>query len=146
VARKTVLGTRSLCFATGYYQFSLAAFQPVRETKVTAHADEFETSLYLHLAPERVKMELATEDNDCMGRFVSSDSTGNYPVRFNDYWGRWTKTGVHGDPTKATAEKGKVLFEAAVSGLVQLVDELRAWPIERRADMHQHPVQSDIRW
>src|SRR5262249_55588966 len=53
VARKTVLATSSLCFATGYYQFLLQAFEPIRESKVMAHADEFETSLYLHLAPER---------------------------------------------------------------------------------------------
>ncbi len=146
VARKTVLATQSLCFATGYYLFLMEAFQKVRETKVIAHADEFETSLYLHLAPERVRMDRAVEDNDRMGKFVSSDSTGNYPVRFNDYWGRWTRTGVHGDPTKATAEKGRVLFEAAVSGLLELVDELRAWPVERRQDMHRQPVQAEVRW
>lgn len=146
IARKTVLGTQSLCFATGYYQFLLKTFESVRETRVIAHADEFETSLYLHLAPERVRMNLAVEDNDRMGQFVSSDSTGNYPVRFNDFWGRWTKTGVHGDPTKATAAKGKILFEAAVTGLIELIDELRAWPIAQRHDMHQQPVQRDIRW
>jgi creatinine amidohydrolase len=146
VARKTVLATQSLCFATGYYQFPQEAFRSVRESEITAHADEFETSLYLHLAPERVRMNLAVEDNDRMGKFVSSDSTSNYPVRFNDYWGRWTKTGVHGNPTKATAEKGKIIFEAAVSSLVRLVDELRSWPIERRQDMHQLPVQSAIHW
>ena len=146
VARRTVLETPSLCFATGYYLFLREAFEKVRETKVMAHADEFETSLYLHLAPERVKMDQAVADNDRMGQYVSSDSTGNYPVRFNDYWGRWTRTGVHGDPTKATAEKGRVLFEAAVSGLVGLVDELRAWPVEERQDMHTQPVQAGIRW
>ena len=146
VARKTVLGTHSLCFATNYFSFLMEAFQAVRESKVMAHADEFETSLYLNLAPERVQLDKAVEDNDLMGHFLSSDSTGNYPVRFNDYWGRWTKTGVHGDPTKATAAKGKILFEAAVAGLVNLVDELRSWPINKRHDMHEHPVQSDIRW
>jgi creatinine amidohydrolase len=146
IARKTVLATQSLCFATGYYQFLMEAFQPIRESAVMAHADEFETSLYLHLAPERVQMDKAVEDNDRMGHFVSSDSTGNYPVRFNDFWGRWTKTGVHGDPTKATAAKGAILFNAAVAGLVKLVDELRDWPVAKRQDMHQGPVQSDIRW
>lgn len=146
IARKTVLATNSLCFATGYFYFLLEAFEQVRESPVMAHADEFETSLYLHLAPERVRMDLAAEDNDRMGKFVSSDSTGNYPVRFNDFWGRWTRSGVHGDPTKATAEKGQVIFEAAVDGLVQLVDELRAWPIEKRQDMHRNPVQGQIRW
>jgi creatinine amidohydrolase len=146
VARKTVLATQSLCFATGYYLFHQEAFRSIRESEIMAHADEWETSLYLHLAPERVQMDLAVEGNDRMGTFLSSDSTLNFPVRFNDYWGRWTQTGVHGDPTKATAEKGKILFEAAVTGLVRLVDELRAWPIEKRQDMHQQPVQSAIRW
>jgi len=146
VARKTVLATRSLCFATSYFAFLREAFAPLRESPVVAHADEAETSLYLHLAPERVRMELAVADNDRMGQFVSSDSTGNYPVRFSDYWGRWTQTGVHGDATKASAAKGRILFEAAVEGLVELVDELRAWPIEKRQDMHQRPVQSEIRW
>lgn len=145
-ARKTVLETESLCFATTYFWFLLEAFEKIRESPVIAHADEFETSLYLHLAPERVQMDKAVEDNDRMGKYVSSDSTMNYPVRFNDYWGRWTRTGVHGDATKGTAEKGRILFEAAVSGLCELVDELRAWPIEKRADLHTHPVQSQIRW
>src|SRR5690349_13655246 len=146
VARKTVLETRSLCFATGYAAFLLKAFEPIRESAVMAHADEFETSLYLHLAPERVRMDLGVEDNDRMGKYVSSDSTSNYPVRFNDFWGRWTRTGVHGDPTKASAEKGRFLFEAAVAGLIDLVDELRAWPVEKRQDMHSQPVAAGIRW
>jgi len=146
VARKTVLETGSLCFATNYAAFLLNAFEPIRESAVMAHADEFETSLYLHLAPERVKMDLAVEDNDRMGKHLSSDSTKNYPVRFSDFWGRWTTTGVHGDPTKATAEKGRIIFEAAVTGLIELVAELRAWPIAKREDMHRGPVQADIRW
>jgi creatinine amidohydrolase len=146
VARKTVLETQSLCFATTYFGFLMEAFEKVRESKVVAHADEFETALYLHLAGDRVQMDRAVAGDDRMGQFVSSDSTSNYFVRFNDYWGRWTRTGVHGDPTVATAEKGRVIFEAAVDGLVRLVDELRAWPIEKRADMHTGPVQSQIRW
>ncbi len=146
IARKTVLETKSLCFATTYFWFLMEAFEEIRESKVIAHADEFETSLYLHLAPDRVRMDRAVEDNDRIGEFVSSDSTMNYFVRFNDFWGRWTRTGVHGDPTKATAEKGRIIFEAAVSGLLKLVDELRAWPIEERQDMHRSPVQSEIRW
>jgi creatinine amidohydrolase/Fe(II)-dependent formamide hydrolase-like protein len=68
------------------------------------------------------------------------------PVRFADYWGRWTKDGVHGDPTKATAEKGKLIFEATVSALVEIVEEWRAWPIADRSDQHTHGVQSQIRW
>jgi creatinine amidohydrolase len=111
-----------------------------------AHSDEFETSLYLYLAPERVQMDKAVAGSDVAGTYLSSDSTPNYPVRFNDYWGRWTKLGVHGDPTVASAEKGKVIFEAAVSSLVEVVVEWRAWPVAERSDQHTGPVQSQIRW
>ncbi len=75
---------------------------------------------------------------------MSSDSTKT--VRFNDFWGRWTKTGVHGDPTAATAEKGKVLFEAAVTGLIGVVEEFAGWPLSQRHDQHARPVQSKIQW
>src|SRR6266481_3432811 len=74
VARKTVLQTKSLCFATLYASFLLKAFEPIRESPVMAHADEFETSLYLHLAPDRVRMDLAAKGDDRVGKYVSSDS------------------------------------------------------------------------
>ena len=145
VARKTVLATNSLCAAVNYYSLGVEAFDRVKETPVVAHADEFETSLYLHLAPERVRMEKAVAGNDVVGRYMSSDSTSPY-VRFNDFWGRWTKVGVHGDPTAATAEKGKIIWEAVLSRLIELVDEFRAWPIAPRSDQHKKPVQSPIQW
>jgi len=145
IARKTVLSTRSLCFATSYFNFAIEKFMEIRESDVIAHADEFETSLYLHLAPDRVRWDLAAEGSDRVGKYLSSDSTSSY-VRFNDYWGRWTDRGVHGDPTKATVEKGEIIFEAAVEGLVDLVDELREWPVEERSDQHKLPVQSQIRF
>lgn len=145
VARKTTLQTSSLCFACGYASFLWDKFAEIRESAVAAHADEFETSLYLHLAPDRVQMDKAEKGDDRMGTYVSSDSTSRF-VRFNDYWGRWSQLGVHGDPTVASAEKGEIIFAAAVEGLVDLVDELREWPIAERADMHEQPVQNDIRW
>ena len=146
VARKTVLETESICAAVNYYSLALEAFETVRETRVMAHADEFETSLFLHLAPERVRVGKEAAGTDVTGKYVSSDSVPENPVRFNDYWGRWTAAGVHGDPTKATAEKGKIVYEAAVTRLVEFVDEWRAWPIPERSDQHEQPVQAGIRW
>jgi len=146
VARKTTLVTDSLCAAVNYYRLASEAFEQVRETSVLAHADEFETSLYLYLAPERVRMEKAVADNDVTGRNLSSDSVPQYPVRFSDYWGRWTQVGVHGDPTAATREKGRLIFESAVSRLIDVVDEWRDWPIGQRVDQHTEPIQSRISW
>jgi creatinine amidohydrolase len=146
IARKTVLATHSICTAVSYFALLGETFEKVRETAVIAHADELETSLYLYLAPDRVRVDDMVEGNDVMGEYFSSDSTANYPVRFNDFWGRWTQKGVHGDPRAATPEKGKLLFEAAVGELARVVAELRAWPIADRSDQHRGPVQSDITW
>ena len=146
VARRTVLETESLCGALGYFPLAMDAFNRVKDTPVMAHADEFETSLYLHLAPERVQMDKAGHGDDVAGKYASSDSIYSNPVRFNDYWGRWTNLGVHGDARTATAEKGKAIFEAAVNGLVEVVAEWQQWPIAERMDQHTSPVQKQIRW
>jgi creatinine amidohydrolase len=146
VARKTVLATESICTAVSYFSLAMDAFNQIKDTQIIAHSDEFETSLYLYLAPERVKMERAVAGNDVMGKYMSSDSTSNYPVRFNDFWGRWTKSGVHGDPTSATPEKGKIIFDAVISGLIGIIDELQNWNIAERSDQHTQPIQSKIHW
>jgi creatinine amidohydrolase len=145
VARKTTLETPALCCATNYFAFGTEAFATVQETPVIAHADEFETSLYLHIAPERVRTDQIVEGNDVVGKYVSSDSTSPY-VRFSDYWGRWTNKGVHGYPRSATAEKGKLIYESTVAGMVEFIDEWRAWPIPERSDQHDGTAQKQIRW
>jgi creatinine amidohydrolase len=144
VARRTTLETNSLCAAVHYINLCRDKFDVIKETPVVAHADEFETSLYLHLAPERVQMDKAGRGDDVMGTYLSSDSTG--AARFNDYWSRWTDLGVHGDATAGTAEKGQIIFEEAVTRLGELIGEWKAWPLAERRDFHVNPVQSTIRW
>jgi creatinine amidohydrolase len=145
IARQTTLQTDSLCAANHYFAMATDAFKAIKDTEVIAHADEFETSLYLYLDPQRVRMDQAGAGDDVMGKYVSSDSTSPY-VRFNDYWSRWTDLGVHGDARTATPQKGEVIFEAAVTGLLEFVDEWRAWPIGERRNFHTNPVQAGIRW
>lgn len=145
VARRTTLETNSLAAACHYFWLAVEEFKKIKDTEVIAHADEFETSLYLHLAPERVQMDKAGAADDITGKYLSSDSTLPY-ARFNDYWSRWTDLGVHGDARTATAEKGEVIFETTVTRMLELVDEWRAWPIAERRSFHEGPVQADIRW
>jgi creatinine amidohydrolase len=144
IARRTVLETPSICCAFGYYNMGREETLGLMETGVYAHADEWETSLYLAFAPERVQMDKAVADNDRVGQTMTSDSTT--AVRFNDIWGRWTKTGVHGNPTKATAEKGKRIVEIVMKHMLAWLEEFRTWPVETRQDQHRLPVQRDIRW
>jgi creatinine amidohydrolase len=144
IARQTTLETDSLCAAVHYFNLALDRFHQIKETPVIAHADEFETSLYLYLDADRVQMDKAGKDDDVMGKYLSSDSTGM--VRFNDYWSRWTDLGVHGDATVGTVEKGKIIFEETVTRMLELVAEWKAWPIAERRSFHSRPVQSQIRW
>jgi creatinine amidohydrolase/Fe(II)-dependent formamide hydrolase-like protein len=89
-------------------------------------------------------MDKAVAGQDRVGKTMSSDSMTS--VRFSDYWGRWTNTGVHGDPTKATPEKGKKILDILMKHMMAWLEEYRVWPIEKRQDMHRLPAQTDIRW
>jgi creatinine amidohydrolase/Fe(II)-dependent formamide hydrolase-like protein len=60
----------------------------------------------------------------------------NSPLKLMPWWSSFSHTGVQGDATKGTAEKGAELFEAAVSEVAAFVDELKAQPIPRRRDRH----------
>ncbi len=144
IARRTVLETKSICAACNYFHFGFESFNNIKSSRVIAHADEFETSLYLYLAEERVKMEHAVPGNDVEGKYVSSDSTKL--VRFNDYWSRWTQEGVHGDPTAASAEKGRIIWEACIEGMLEFLEEFAGWKIEERRHMHSQAPDTDIRW
>lgn len=83
------------------------------------HADEGETSMMLDIAPETVRMAKAVKDFDPRpgrrGLTRNPDGSGNYSA-----------TGIYGDPTLATKEKGKVIVEATVRETVRQVRELIA--------------------
>ena len=69
-------------------------------------------------------------------RFIWMDLMSASPVLMMDMWSRFSKSGVVGDPTLASGEKGKVVFEAVVNGLVELVREFKSYERGTRQDMH----------
>jgi creatinine amidohydrolase len=111
-----------------------------RESEISSHACELETSLYLAIDPDRVKMDKAVRDLTVpMSPHFYSDLVGGLPrpefknpVRLTEYWSTVTKNGVKGDPTKATAEKGKLILETAAEELAEVLRELKARPIRER--------------
>ena len=121
----------------------IEAIKSVRESDFPggmAHACELETSMYLHLDPSLVQMELAEKDIS----FPESDyfyfDWFDGPGSMMEYWSTLSRTGTMGDPTLATAAKGEVLFEAAVSELVMVVDQMGTREIRRRVDHHSSPA------
>ena len=103
-----------------------------------SHACELETSVYLYLDGGRVQMDKARkETNQPASEFIWNDLTDPGPIRMMDYWTRFSKSGVNGDPTLATAEKGKVIFEAVVGNFVKFAREFRERPMGERVDYHE---------
>lgn len=99
---------------------------PAGELGMGVHGGTDETSIMLHLAPELVDMTLAE-------RRVPEHLADNRYVRFG---GRvafsWMSNDFHddgyiGDPTPATAELGKQLFDGAVRGLSEALGEIAAF-------------------
>jgi len=107
-----------------------------------SHACEAETSLYLAIRPELVYMERAAKEigfppskyfwYDLMGGTASGYSS----VLMAPHWSTVTQTGVMGDPTKATKEKGERILKAASEGLVDVIRELGKREIRARIDHH----------
>ena len=73
------------------------------ETAGDSHAGEIETSVALTLFPDLVRTPLPLADFHRM--------TDGQPTTLS-------QSGVHGDPQKATPEKGKLIVQAAVKGVL----------------------------
>jgi len=103
-----------------------------------AHGGELETSVYLHLAPDKVQMDKAVRDIGMPeSEFIWMDLMNASPVRVMDEWTRFSKSGTYGDPTIASAEKGEPIFEAVVEAFVRLVREFKNRPRGERTDYHK---------
>jgi creatinine amidohydrolase len=107
----------------------------------TSHAGEYETSLYLALKPDLVDMSKAVDERSPLPPSFKTDLlAGGHPegsdARLIPYWSSQTASGVMGDATKASKEKGEKFLEAATEGLLELVRELRGTPVPPRRDQH----------
>jgi creatinine amidohydrolase len=101
---------------------------PPDELGMGIHGGTDETSIMLHLAPHTVDMSLAS-------RNVPEWLAGNRYVRFGGPVGfGWLSDdfgpdGHIGDPTVATVERGKVLFDGAVDAFCAALAEVRAFDL-----------------
>ncbi len=143
IARLTVVKTDVLAAAINYWAAPgvREAAESLRESERIGgmnHACEFETSLYLTIRPDLVDMSKAIHE-------LSHRPTKNYwtdlvggdgPLVMMEHWSALSHSGVMGDPTKATADKGRTLLDAAASGIVEIIDEMLAREPAQRTDHH----------
>jgi creatinine amidohydrolase len=94
----------------------------VMETPERGHACEMETSSMLYLHPEGVDMSAAEPTR------IRKAVFSNRSLQFVSPWHVLTiNTGI-GDPTKATAEKGRRILEAAIDRVATALKELSDEP------------------
>ena len=102
-----------------------------------SHACEMETSVLLYLRPDLVDMSKAVRDFGFPAtKYLWRDVRSSSPVVVNEQWSRHSRTGIQGDPTLATPDKGRVITDAVVDNLSQVLIELKEREYRPRVDHH----------
>ena len=98
------------------------AAAPVRQQEGGTHADEIETSMTLFIDPDAVDMRRAIKEY--------TPSPGPLRLtRTRGGAGTFSESGIWGDPTLATREKGRVIVEALVAGILEDIEAIRRAPL-----------------
>jgi creatinine amidohydrolase len=95
--------------------------QQIAQQAGGTHADEIETSMMLYIDPASVDMSRAAKDYDPVGKGPLSRTRKAGTV--------YSPTGIFGDATLATLDKGKAVVEAFVPVVVQEIEETRVAPL-----------------
>jgi creatinine amidohydrolase len=98
------------------------------------HACELETSVYLAIEPGAVDMARAVDERGYPAGTHAFMDWSDGPLKLMPWWSSFSATGVQGDATKATAEKGEALLAEAVRECVGFVRELLDKPLPARRE------------
>ena len=90
----------------------------ISEQEGGSHADEIETSMMLHIDPSLVDMSRAVKD-------YAPRSNPFTLTRRPGTTGTYSPSGIWGDPTVASREKGRLLIETLVAGILDDISRLR---------------------
>jgi creatinine amidohydrolase len=122
-----------------YRLLDAAAMFPPAELQHGIHAGAIETSIMLHLAADQVRLDRAAKAPSLSEAMVP-DYRHLSPIGRIAPFAWQTQdlnpTGVCGDPTLATAAHGRALVEQAATKLVEILDEVDRFPLDR---LHAKP-------
>jgi creatinine amidohydrolase len=113
-----------------YWMLASDSIRQIRESELggVGHACEMETSLMLHLYPERVRMKLARRDGPRHASpYRKADMQYAKPVYGVNEFHEISESGVVGHPDLATAVKGARFFEAIVRDVSTFVRDFLTW-------------------
>lgn len=94
----------------------------IQQQERGTHADEIETSVMLYINPTLVDLSKAVRE-------IGPETASGGLTRTEGQAGVFSASGVYGDPTLATVDKGRVVLEAMVAGILRDIELLRASPI-----------------
>ena len=103
---------------TNILEVGAEAEKKIKQEEGGTHADEIETSLMLYIDPGSVDMSKAVRDYLPHGKGGLTRDP-NKP-------GTYSPSGVYGDATLATREKGETMANAMLTGMLREIEELRA--------------------
>jgi creatinine amidohydrolase len=97
----------------------------LKEQQLGIHAGDAETSLMLSILPEQVKMDAAVAEYPDLPMDTLLSMEGNLPFAWvtKDL----SRSGVFGDPTVATKEKGDRILQSLSDGWVQVIQDIHAF-------------------
>ena len=115
------------CVDTG--ESSDTDINAMAETTNDVHAGEIETSTSLAVRPDLVRLKAARKYiPHFSSRYLNFSSKRG--VGWYAYTSKLSATGVLGDPTKATREKGERMWEVMIKHLVEFVEDLKGMSLK----------------
>ena len=106
---------------TNVLEVGAEAEERVKKEEGGTHADEIETSLMLFIDPASVEMSKAVKDYHPGEGGLTRDP--HQP-------GAYSASGIYGDATLATREKGEIVAKAMVEGMLREIEALRRAPVQ----------------
>lgn len=102
------------------------------EQKKGGHADEVETSINLFLQPDKVNMAMAKKDyRESLARDYGGYQPGLFSRNPDDP--AYSASGVSGDPTLASAEKGKKVLAVMTAEWLKIIRGFATTPLMKSA-------------
>jgi creatinine amidohydrolase len=105
----------------------------VRQQEGGTHADEVETSMMLFINPDAVDMRRAVKE-------YSPSAAPQRLTRTPGGPGAFSASGIWGDPTLATKEKGRAIVETLVAGILDDIEAMRRAPLPSPSTLTPPPA------
>ncbi|MFD1953484.1 creatininase family protein [Paenibacillus thailandensis] len=129
IAREIRISSGMMVFYLAPSSLNVASdLMPAEELEFGIHGGDYETSVVMHLKPDWVQEEYRVKEMPGMERFdyLTLESKIRFAWKMNDV----SASGILGDATAATAEKGKIIQERVTDILAKAFAELSRFEID----------------